>query len=1395
MSAKGVWVAYLALGLLVAGLVVSAQQNIWNQNEKNIVKVSGDETIDSAITWFNLTKIMDGNLTITSTGKLTLRNVTLIMNCTYNGEYRIEVLSGGELYIYDNDNNKTTTEDASAITAYDMSYHYLFWVRAGAKFELKNSELHGCGYEYYTPTYDYHGLWINANNTTIEGNLISNNYDGIRFYHSNNHIIMSNNISSNQKDGICLTGSSNTVISHNDFLNNGIYSINIQSGMNNNFTISGNYISSGYLSAELLTNSSISHNTIHNGSIILSVSPSYTTIGHNTIDNSGTHDNGVELIGASNCTISNNTISSAGYSIYLDGANYHNLIANNTIWNDECGIILEYSHSNRLIDNQMSSSIYGGITLSSSNNNLIFNCSMINNFYNGIIFSHSNNNIIDSCNISDNGYNGTRVDFSKNNVIINSTICGNYSNLSYRDIYLWGDSILSLVNTTFNSSSVFIISPLAILNVSWYLNVKVIDTDAKPIHYANVAVRDNHSKLVGNFATDKGGWAKYIPCMAYSENITGRDYSMNNHSIVVGNNTQSHNMSENQEIVMPVSYFSIASPVPTALSYENYLIVQENNLTITENGTLTLSNITLKMNCGCNGSLAIEVLSGGEMYILNNSNITSTNSNNHYLFWVRNDSKFEMRDSELSACGYWGEENKDLGLFIEADDSIISNCSISNCYHGIILNGSSNNKVTNSSIHTNFRYGLYLRFSSNNKVVNCNISNNYWGIHLYYSSDNIILNSTYYNNSWCGVYVFYSSNDKIVNCSFYDHTFALDTCSLAVDHSNTEIINCTLVRGREGLVIRDYSNKVLVRNSKMLNNHRAIYLSLSSNITIEGSIISNNTFGIYLEHSGHNLISSCIIQNNTGAIFLSGSIDNTIIDCLIDSSPGKGICMWSQSKNNTVEDCPIINNTYGVYLDMGSTSTIKNSTISNGGTSEIYLNHSSVLHSINTTFITAAVGINSTLNVSWYLHINVLWNNSVPAEEANVSVQDFNCTFDMINRITDLFGWVKDIVVQEYTQNQTNTTYFIPYNVNASQGAFWNSTSIPITNTLELILYLNQPFPHNAPEISDISPDLKYTITEGVRVEFKLNVFHQNNLTLTYYWYFGDVEVKNNTLENTNITQELNWSKYFDYLSGSEIGTEYKIKIKISDSNATVSRTWKVIVINIDAPPEITSYEPKWYTMSITEEQIITFTVVVFEADCDAISYWWYVYYENVTEWVKTYGGVNATGTQSFGPFDAAGNYTVLVNVSSYNATLNESLTVTHNWLLRVWNVTDLSQQLANLQQQINTMNDTITNLTSNLTQLNANISSLQDQVDTLNGTVSNLSAQISDLNTQLCDAMRRRNESIAAEDEAKRIAAEALKAMHEAQYRLAAGVIGGVLAGIFAGAFVLALSTRRKKK
>ena len=193
---------------------VSNNTTIWMNESKDITLalnvtsvtyINGDWDVTGTEVRSNETIILTGNLTIQNGGNLTFHNVTLKMNCSYDGQYHIEVLSGGEFYIYDNDNDNITTEDTSNITS-NTVHRYLFWVRENAKMEMRNSELHRCGWDW-----DNKGLVIYSNNVTVDHCLISNdNYIGVSAYGSE-AVISNNTITENGWYGIYFKNSDLTI--------------------------------------------------------------------------------------------------------------------------------------------------------------------------------------------------------------------------------------------------------------------------------------------------------------------------------------------------------------------------------------------------------------------------------------------------------------------------------------------------------------------------------------------------------------------------------------------------------------------------------------------------------------------------------------------------------------------------------------------------------------------------------------------------------------------------------------------------------------------------------------------------------------------------------------------------------------------------------------------------------------------------------------------------------------------------------------------------------------------------------------------------------------------------------------------------------------------------------
>ena len=117
----------------------------------------------------NQTIILDGNLTVEPGGNLTLYNVTLIMNCSYNGQYNIEVQTGGVIWILSNSN----------ITSCDSNFEYMFWVRKESNFTMSDSELHECGWDLSNK-----GMMIDTNYSLIKNNIFTKNFNGININYS-----------------------------------------------------------------------------------------------------------------------------------------------------------------------------------------------------------------------------------------------------------------------------------------------------------------------------------------------------------------------------------------------------------------------------------------------------------------------------------------------------------------------------------------------------------------------------------------------------------------------------------------------------------------------------------------------------------------------------------------------------------------------------------------------------------------------------------------------------------------------------------------------------------------------------------------------------------------------------------------------------------------------------------------------------------------------------------------------------------------------------------------------------------------------------------------------------------------------------------------------------------
>ncbi|MBI4739423.1 right-handed parallel beta-helix repeat-containing protein, partial [Candidatus Woesearchaeota archaeon] len=172
----------------------------------------------------NETIVLNGNLTIQSGGNLTLKNSTLKLNCSSDGQYYNEVQSGGSMKILDLDGDNLTTNDASWITANNTDYEFNFWVRDGASFEMRNSNLTECGY-FWGGVLEKEGLLIQTDDAIVEHSWINNCTRGVILYGSDAKV--SNNTIEWCDTGVRTSAWSNGTIERNVIVRSGTYGIQV----------------------------------------------------------------------------------------------------------------------------------------------------------------------------------------------------------------------------------------------------------------------------------------------------------------------------------------------------------------------------------------------------------------------------------------------------------------------------------------------------------------------------------------------------------------------------------------------------------------------------------------------------------------------------------------------------------------------------------------------------------------------------------------------------------------------------------------------------------------------------------------------------------------------------------------------------------------------------------------------------------------------------------------------------------------------------------------------------------------------------------------------------------------------------------------------------------------
>jgi hypothetical protein len=171
---RGCYLALLITAAMALAVILLAGSTLGQTDPP----ASGDWTVADTTVVKDRSVTMRGDLLVTSTGDLTLDNVTLTFQLSSDGQYGITVESAGKLVVKDGDGLRATTSDASIITSNPPSRSYYFITSSGSTLRITNSVVERCGHTGVTGS-THLGLYVGATDALITGTDIRNGLYGI----------------------------------------------------------------------------------------------------------------------------------------------------------------------------------------------------------------------------------------------------------------------------------------------------------------------------------------------------------------------------------------------------------------------------------------------------------------------------------------------------------------------------------------------------------------------------------------------------------------------------------------------------------------------------------------------------------------------------------------------------------------------------------------------------------------------------------------------------------------------------------------------------------------------------------------------------------------------------------------------------------------------------------------------------------------------------------------------------------------------------------------------------------------------------------------------------------------------------------------------------------------
>jgi len=422
---------------------------------------------------------------------------------------------------------------------------------------------------------------------------------------------------------------------------------------------------------------------------------------------------------------------------------------------------------------------------------------------------------------------------------------------------------------------------------------------------------------------------------------------------------------------------------------------------------------------------------------------------NEEVGFVRNGVTLDCNGATLNGSG--SEESAGISMFMKSDNEI-RNCNVMNYEIGIVIEGSNNNTLFNSTISENGHWGgIWMRESNGNNIIETIVSNNKGtGIMIVDSNLIKLYNNTLTFNDGDGMWIYNSNNNTISGNNASGNTLH-NGISIGASYNNTIINNIANSNNHNGINLYDSSsnnaiinnamgsnkdnginiyessrsNVILFNNASKNNNGIGIGKESNDNQVINNTVKSNNDNGIGMWQSRDNTISGNNISNNRGGIWMGNSNDNNITGNNISNNYyWRGIGL-RDSENNIILNNSINSNNNGITLDWSRNNNITNNIINSNNDNGIGMwdsNHNNTISYNNISENGEGMGIgnsennkiqnniinsndNNGINLWWHSHNNTISNNNISGNRGGIWMDDSNDNNLTGNNCSDNYEW------------------------------------------------------------------------------------------------------------------------------------------------------------------------------------------------------------------------------------------------------------------------------------------------------------------------------------------------------------------------------------------------------